>query len=249
MSILFNPQNPIIQLCIKGTVLEEKGYMDEAKESFQKAWQYATTDFEKFIVAYHLGSRQLTASKNLEWLRQSLNFAEQIDEDSLKSAYPTIYTKLAHYYEEMGDRENAAKSQAQASFYQGPARDKGPFYHGTKAHLQPNDYLVAGKESNYESDMIMNHIYFTANLNGAGLAASLAAGEGDERVYIVEPTGEFEHDPNVTDKRLPGNLTRSYRSVEPLRILGEVANWSKLTSQERQEWVDRLADNGGEIIN
>ena len=95
----------------------------------------------------------------------------------------------------------------------------------------------------------MNHIYFTANINSAGLAATLAKGEGRERIYIVEPTGEFENDPNVTDKKFPGNLTRSYRSKKPLRIIGEVTDWTKLTPKERREWSDKLAKNKGEIIN
>jgi rifampin ADP-ribosylating transferase len=95
----------------------------------------------------------------------------------------------------------------------------------------------------------MNHIYFTANVNGAGLAATLAKGEGRERIYIIEPTGEFENDPNVTDKKFPGNLTRSYRSKEPLRIIGEVTEWAKLTPKERREWREELVKNKGEIIN
>ncbi len=107
--------------------------------------------------------------------------------------------------------------------------DNGPFYHGTKADLQVGDLLTAGFRSNYRSDVIMNHIYFTALVNGAGLAAALAKGDGRERVYIVEPTGSFENDPNVTDKKFPGNPTRSYRSSEPLKIVGEVTNWIRLT--------------------
>ena len=95
----------------------------------------------------------------------------------------------------------------------------------------------------------MNHIYFTANINGARLAAALAKAEGRERVYIIEPTGEFENDPNVTDKKFPGNLTRSYRSREPLRIIGEETDWAKLTTKERNEWHEKLAKNKGEIIN
>jgi len=78
--------------------------------------------------------------------------------------------------------------------------DSGPFYHGTKANLQVGDLLTSGFGSNYKSEVVMNHIYFTALANGAGLAAALAKGDGPERVYIVEPTGSFENDPNVTDK-------------------------------------------------
>ena len=90
--------------------------------------------------------------------------------------------------------------------------DSGPFYHGTKADLKIGDMLTPGFKSNYHDHVIMNHIYFTALPNGAGLAAELAPGDGNPRVYIVEPTGSFENDPNVTDKKFPGNPTRSYRA-------------------------------------
>ena len=131
--------------------------------------------------------------------------------------------------------------------------DEGPFFHGTKADLRVGDPLTAGFRSNYRSEVVMNHIYFTALPDGAGLAAELAAGEGAPRVYAVEPTGAFEDDPNVTDKKFPGNPTRSYRSREPLRIVGEVADWTRQTPEALQAWRDRLAvilaDERGEIIN
>ena len=101
------------------------------------------------------------------------------------------------------------------------ALDDGPFYHGTKAQLRPGDLFTAGFRSNYRPEVVMNHIYFTALRDGAGLAAELAAGDGVPRVYVVEPTGEFENDPNVTDKKFPGNPTRSYRSTEPLRVVDD----------------------------
>ena len=133
------------------------------------------------------------------------------------------------------------------------ALDHGPFYHGTKADLQVGDLLTAGFRSNYRPEIVMNHIYFTALRDGAGLAAELAAGDGAPRVYIVEPTGRFEDDPNVTDKKFPGNPTRSYRSSAPLRVLGEVADWTRLTPEALQAWRDRLtslrADERGQIIN
>jgi rifampin ADP-ribosylating transferase len=119
--------------------------------------------------------------------------------------------------------------------------DKGPFYHGTKADLQVGDWLTSGFKSNYHPDVIMNHIYFTALVNGAGLAAELAPGEGLPRVYMVEPTGSFENDPNVTDKKFPGNPTRSYRSQQPLKIAGEVTDWVRLTPDELKKWKDNLA--------
>ncbi|XOV95334.1 MAG: NAD(+)--rifampin ADP-ribosyltransferase [Bacteroidota bacterium] len=127
--------------------------------------------------------------------------------------------------------------------------DKGPFYHGTRADLKVGDLLTAGGNSNYKSDLKMNHIYFTAIINGAGLAASFAKGDGAERVYIVEPTGGFEHDPNVTDKKFPGNPTRSYRSESPLKVVGEASDWVRTTPEELQKWRERLANNKGEIIN
>lgn len=131
--------------------------------------------------------------------------------------------------------------------------DHGPFYHGTKADLKVGDLLTAGFPSNYKPEIIMNHIYFTALPNGAGLAAEIAPGEGDGCVYIVEPTGEFENDPNVTDKKFPGNPTRSYRSQHPLKIVGELTDWVRLAPEELQKWRDRIAkinaDPNAEIIN
>ncbi|MEP6674076.1 MAG: NAD(+)--rifampin ADP-ribosyltransferase [Ferruginibacter sp.] len=127
--------------------------------------------------------------------------------------------------------------------------DKGPFYHGTKADLQIGDLLTAGGSSNYKAELKMNHIYFTALVNGAGLAAALAKAAGRERVYIVEPTGIFENDPNVTDKKFPGNPTRSYRSEAALKIIGEVTDWVRQTPEELQKWREKLVNNKGGIIN
>ncbi len=133
------------------------------------------------------------------------------------------------------------------------AQDEGPFYHGTKADLRTGDLLTPGFRSNYRPDVVMNHIYFTALSDGAGLAAELAPGDGAPRVYSVEPTGLFEDDPNVTDKKFPGNPTRSYRSSAPLRIVGEVTDWTRQTPEALQTWRERLAvlreHERGEIIN
>ncbi|MFN8074077.1 MAG: NAD(+)--rifampin ADP-ribosyltransferase [Kineosporiaceae bacterium] len=134
--------------------------------------------------------------------------------------------------------------------------DDGPFFHGTKAALRPGDLLAAGYRSNYRPEIVMNHVYFTSRVEGAGLAAEIAvmlAEAGEPHVYEVEPTGEFEDDPNVTDKKFPGNPTRSYRSSDPLRIVAEVSDWPRLSAEELQQWKERLAvllsDQGGEIIN
>lgn len=132
--------------------------------------------------------------------------------------------------------------------------DEGPFFHGTKAELRPGDLLTAGFSSNYRPEIVMNHIYFTALRDGAGLAAEIAALDGaTPHVYEVEPTGPFENDPNVTDKKFPGNPTRSFRSTAPLRVVREVTDWTRLTPHALQTWRDRLAairgDERGEIIN
>lgn len=131
--------------------------------------------------------------------------------------------------------------------------DEGPFFHGTKADVRVGDLLTPGFRSNYRPEVVMNHIYFTALRDGAGLAAELAPDDAEPRVYEVEPTGPFENDPNVTDKRFPGNPNRSYRSAAPLRVLGEVTDWTRLTPEALQEWRDKIAaireDERGEIIN
>jgi len=131
--------------------------------------------------------------------------------------------------------------------------DAGPFFHGTKADLRIGELLTAGFRSNYRPEVVMNHIYFTAIVDGAGLAAELAAGDGVARVYEVEPTGDFEDDPNVTDKKFAGNPTRSYRSTSALRVVREVNDWTRLSPEALQVWRDRLAvlraDERGEIIN
>ncbi|WP_027020549.1 NAD(+)--rifampin ADP-ribosyltransferase [Corynebacterium sputi] len=131
--------------------------------------------------------------------------------------------------------------------------DRGPFFHGTKAELSPGDLLTSGHRSNYRPEVIINHIYFTALPAGAGLAAEIAAVDGSPHVYEVEPTGSFEDDPNVTGKKFPGNPTRSYRSTEPIRVIREVQDWTRLTSEALQEWRGRIAairtDPTAEIIN
>lgn len=132
--------------------------------------------------------------------------------------------------------------------------DEGPFFHGTIADLCVGDLFTAGHRSNYRPEIVMNHVYFTALVDGAGLAAEIAAeladGEARPRVYEVEPTGAFDNDPNVTDKKFPGNPTRSYRSSAPLRVVGEITEWTRLTPEQLQTWRTRLsALRRGEIIN
>jgi hypothetical protein len=134
--------------------------------------------------------------------------------------------------------------------------EEGTLFHGTVADLKVGDLLTAGNRSNYRPEIIMNHVYFTALADGAGLAAEIAAelaeGAATPRVYVVEPTGAYEDDPNVTDKKFPGNPTRSYRSRDPLRVCGEITEWARLTPEQLQTWRNRLSvllSERGEIIN
>ena len=127
-----------------------------------------------------------------------------------------------------------------------------PFYHGTRADLQAGDLLTPGNVSNY-ADRKLSWIYFSASLDAAIWGCELAKGEGRERIYIVEPTGPFEDDPNLTDKRFPGNPTSSYRSRDPLRIVGEVAEWEPHPPARLREMKEALArmdaEGGAGIID
>ncbi|REB05194.1 NAD(+)--rifampin ADP-ribosyltransferase [Sporosarcina sp. BI001-red] len=110
-------------------------------------------------------------------------------------------------------------------------QEKGTFFHGTKAELQIGDFLKPLYESNYQ-DKKSNHIYVTATIDAAKWGAKLATSGSKERIYIVEPTGNFENDPNVTDKRFPGNAARSYRSKSPVKIIAELGKWERHTDEE-----------------
>lgn len=118
--------------------------------------------------------------------------------------------------------------------------EPGVYLHGSRADLAVGDLLVPGRESNFEDGRVMNHVYFTATLDAATWGAELAAGEGRGRIYLVEPLGAFEDDPNVTDKRLPGNPTQSFRSREPLRIVGELVDWVGHAPEKLQAMWDSL---------
>lgn len=119
-------------------------------------------------------------------------------------------------------------------------KDPGPFFHGTKAALRVGDLLEPEFRSNYK-DQPLKHIYFTATLDAAKWGAELAEGDGRERIYVVEPTGEYEDDPNLTDKRFPGNPTRSYRSLEPLKITAELGAWERHSEEEINRMLESLA--------
>lgn len=245
----FNPNNNIVKLCLQGMEMEGKDKPEEASRLFLQAWNEAANDFEKFTAAHYVARHQKDSSDKLRWLETALQHALKIDDHSVKAAYPSLYSNIAKCYEGLNDAESAKKYHKLAASFSGKPSDAGPFYHGTKADLHIGDLLIAGRSSNYQPEVKMNHIYFTALVNGAGLAAELVKGDGRPRVYIVEPVGGFENDPNVTDKKFPGNPTRSYRTEEPLKIVGEATDWIRLTPEELQKWRDKLANNKGKIIN
>jgi len=125
------------------------------------------------------------------------------------------------------------------------------YYHGTKASLKPGDLMQPGYRSNYGSRKQAKYIYFAATLEAAIWGAELAQGDGPERIYIVAPTGYFEDDPNLTDKKFPGNPTRSYRSAHPLKVIGEVKEWQGHTEEQlktMKDGIEKLRQQGIEAI-
>jgi hypothetical protein len=132
------------------------------------------------------------------------------------------------------------------------SNDPGPFFHGTRAYLPVGALLEPGFRSNYGERKTANFIYLTGTLDAAIWAAELAAGDGEERIYLVEPAGPFEDDPNLTDRRYPGNPTRSYRTREPIRVVAEVSGWEGHPPEVLQQMVDHLEElrrQGVEAIN
>lgn len=125
------------------------------------------------------------------------------------------------------------------------------FYHGTKANLNEGDLIEPGFNSNYGKRKKAAFVYLTATLDAATWGAELAVGEGRGRIYIVEPTGPIEDDPNLTDKKFPGNPTKSYRTRNPLRVSGEVLNWQGHSEEQvntMKEHLERLKELGIEAI-
>lgn len=245
----FNPKNPTVAACVLSMRLTAQGKQPEANEILQQTFQQVTNPFEKFIAAFQIASLTSDDRSKCKWLEKALIYVQQAKDQNSDTALKQIYEQLSTAYKRLNVTTLAQKYYELAKQQSLLPNDPGPFYHGTRAELSVGDLLTAGKQSNYEADLKMNHIYFTSNLEGAILAASLAQGKGQERIYMVEPTGIFEHDPNVTDKKFPGNLTCSYRSTYPLEIVGEVTNYTKQSEDERKEWQENIAKHQGKIIN
>jgi rifampin ADP-ribosyltransferase len=134
----------------------------------------------------------------------------------------------------------------------GELRDPGPFFHGTKVDLKRGELLEPGYSSNFGELRKANYVYLTATLDAATWGAELALGEGPGRIYRVEPTGPIEDDPNLTDKKFPGNPTRSYRTQQPLRVIGVVLDWEGHPAevlQHMRDHLEKLERQGIEAIN
>ncbi|HSN10583.1 MAG TPA: NAD(+)--rifampin ADP-ribosyltransferase [Propionibacteriaceae bacterium] len=176
--------------------------------------------------------------------------AEYVLTAAAKRATPVVLDVLSRYPRAPQGRSRvAALMQRLDSLLRDPPSaprvvdDTGPFFHGTRADVRVGDLLTPGWRSNYGSGRAARHIYLTATRDGAPLAAELAQGDGPPRVYRVEPLGTIEDDPNVTDKRFPGNPTRSYRTTEPLRVVEEIMDWTP----PPPELVERMRRGRAEI--
>ena len=151
--------------------------------------------------------------------------------------------------EPTGEVENAPKTTGHPSMSRrsrAPLRVLGEFtewrfYHGTRADLKPGDLIKPGHTSNFEKERTANHVYFARTLDAATWGAELAAGDGRGRIYVVEPTGPFEEDPNLTNKKFRGNPTKSYRSRSPLRVTGEITDWQGHSPEALKAMKDGLA--------
>jgi rifampin ADP-ribosylating transferase len=248
-SMLFSPTNPIVQLCLRGMGFEEQAQPAAAEKIFRQAWDQAGNEFEKYLSAYYIARVQTDVKERLKWTETAFQLASGMDDPAVLSALPALCSNMAACYRELEDVTKAEEYSNKAIAARTHPRDAGPFYHGTKAELKTGDLLRPGFNSNYKANLLMNHIYFTAQPDGAGLAAALAQGNGPDHVYIVEPTGAFESDPNVTDQKFPGNPTRSYRTDAPLKIVAELTTWNRQSPEQIRQWKEKLAKSSGEIIN
>jgi hypothetical protein len=146
--------------------------------------------------------------------------------------------------EQNRDKQNSAP-QGSTPFAQ-------TYFHGTRAELKVGDLISVGFNSNYGQKKNAKYIFLSATLDAAIWGAELAFGEGRERIYLVEPTGPIENDPDLTDKRFPGNPSMSYRSTEPFRVVGEVTVWRGHADEQvkmMKEHLARLKEQGIDSLN
>lgn len=126
------------------------------------------------------------------------------------------------------------------------------YFHGTKADLKVGDFIEVGFNSNFGQQKNARYIFLTATLDAAIWGAELSLGDGRERIYLVEPTGELEDDPDLTDKKFPGNPTKSYRSTQPFKVVGEVTVWQGHPAEQVQTMkahLERLKEQGIDSLN
>ena len=246
----FNAANKIVQLCLQGMGSEEQDEHHKAADLFRRALAEATTDFEKFLATFFVARHQSSATESITYYKQALHLAEKIKNEAVQPAFTLLHQKIAACYALLNSEKDVQYHQKMAlSAVTAPA-DEGPFFHGTRANLDTGDTLTPNFTSNYQENLMMNHVYFTASPSIAALAAGLAKGDGHERIYIVKPEGSFEHDPNVTNVKFPGNPTRSYRTIFSLKIIGELKDiQSPPSAEEIKRWQQKLADGKGGIIN
>src|SRR5262249_49271850 len=132
----FNPNNNVVKLCLQGMGMEEKGKPEEASKLFLQAWNEATDDSEHFISAHYIVRHQKNVSDKLKWLETALQLALKINNDAVKSAFPSLYSDIAKSHEDLNDPAQAKRNYELATSFKDNPSDKGPFYHGTKADLQ-----------------------------------------------------------------------------------------------------------------
>ncbi|MGE3801445.1 MAG: NAD(+)--rifampin ADP-ribosyltransferase [Candidatus Kapaibacterium sp.] len=144
------------------------------------------------------------------------------------------------------------KTNEQASTGKGATPFAQTYFHGTKADVNVGDFIEVGFTSNFGERKSAKYIFLSATLDAAIWGAELAHGEGKERIYLVEPTGEIEDDPDLTDKRFPGNPTKSYRSTQPFKVVGEVTIWQGHTAEQvhgMKEALEKLKEQGIHSLN
>lgn len=248
MTYDFDMKNPILKQCLEIITKNSKDNHTIVCE-LQQVQQLTNNDFENFITYYYLSKYQSNYEQRITYLNKAIEYAIHSEIFAVYSSLPYLYTQLSITLNSVCDYKNAKVAKFKADEYQNNTRDVGPFYHGTRADLHIGDMLSPGFPSNYQPEIIMNHIYFTTKIDGAGFAAALASGNSKERVYIVEPVGNYENDPNVTDMKFPGNLTRAYRSDKPLKIIGEIEQWNHLDEDELNKWREKMKTSNQKILN